>query len=285
MSSEHDNRKRIIRPHHYYWEYRKGQQINFTLNTLQPDGSLDSRYETATIDKDFGGGFAGKVLRLQNSDYVLKTTLPDSWHHFWRIVNSGPGPFPDQIDESSSQLTHLATRLIHNSLQYLSGGKYYSPNSLGYTQLKTGFAQAVEQIDARGPRYDVPEDEFREFRQAQRELLDLGLRLGLEQVGQIHPDNPFGMANIWKDEKDNRWVWLDTIPAIPHNGWIWPFYNFKFHKDIRGYFNSQEATFNKIHTDIFRSEISANRHLFPHEIFENMMADLDMYDKLIEPGS
>lgn len=280
MPLEQYTSKRIIHPRNFYWEYRPGQQINFTLNTLEPDGTLTSQYQTARIKKDHGGGFAGKVLAFENLTYVLKTTLPESWHHFWRIVNSGPGPFPDQIDETSAQLTHLSTRLIHNSLQYLSEGKYYSPNSLGYTQLKTGFAQAVEKIEARGPRYDVSEDELRQFRQAQRELLDLGLRLGLEQVGQIHPDNPFGMANIWKDEKNSRWIWLDTIPAIPHNGWIWPLFYFKFHKDIRRYFNSKEPTFNKIHTDIFRSEITANKHLFPHDVFNNILADLELYNRL-----
>ncbi|MBI4100362.1 hypothetical protein HY439_01340 [Candidatus Microgenomates bacterium] len=213
-----------------YGEYLTGDEIKFSLQTLQSDGSLRSCDQRIVIRDVRGGGFFGRVIIPEDGGYVIKTSCPDSWHHLWREVNWDFKPFPARVFEIDAQLEHLSTRLIHQVLPRLSGGKFRSPDSFGYTDLPNGFAQVVEKMEGRGPRFDLPKNEFLEFRQAQEELTDLALRLGLEQAGQIHPENPFGMANLWKEKDGHGFIWLDTIPAIPHNGWIKPFFHFKFHK-------------------------------------------------------
>lgn len=157
---------------------------------------------------------------------------------------------------------------------------FYSPDSFGYAKLPTGFAQVIERVDGRGPRYDLPADELSSFRAAQKELCRIALNLGLEQAGQIHPDNPFGMANLWFDDQKKRWVWLDTIPAIPHRGWVWPLFYFRFHQDIRHWFAQEYMTFNRIHTGYLLTEVSQKRSLFSDRDYESIKADAYLYERL-----
>lgn len=262
-----------------YNQFSEGDHLSFFLQTLEPDG-LEFSPEESVVEDIKGGGFFGKVIIPEDKPYVIKTSIPDSWHHLWRHVNWGFKPLPAQVSETAAQLEHLSTRLIHKVLPVLSNGEFYSPDSLGYTRFPTGFAQVVEKVNGRGPRYDQDKDEFSEFKEAQRQLLKLGLSLGLEQVGQIHPDNPFGMANLWRDEQNQRWVWMDTIPAIPHNGLIYPLFHFRFHGDLRRWFYQKQATFNRIHTGYFLSEIAKNKHLFSDEEFQAIKSELILYEEL-----
>lgn len=265
-----------------YNEFQPGQRLNFTLQTLQPDGSVAPTERQITISDIRGGGFFGKVLVPENENLVIKTSLPDPWRHLWRIVNWGFKPFPTQSNELSAQLEHLAAKLIHGVLPVVSTGKFFSPASYGYTHLSTGYAQVVEKMDGRGPRFDLSENEFQRFRQAQKELLRIGLDWGLEQAGQIHPDNPFGMANLWFDEKRKAWIWLDTIPAIPHRGFVLPTFYFRFHKDMRHWFYQKETTFNRIHPGYFLTELVKNRNLFSPEDYQTIRAELELYGRIWE---
>lgn len=273
------HRERSLVKHNPYKTYSPGDNLSFLLNTVRSDGSVFSSENNVIVRNLYGGGFFGEVIFPHNEQYVIKTPLPDPWHHLWRMVNWHFKEFPAQSDELAARLEHLSTRLIHLVIPALSNDKFMVPNSYGYTKLKTGFAQVVERMSGRGPRYDLSEDEFVSFRQAQQELLDLGTRLGLEQIGQIHPDNPYAMANLWYDDKRKNWIWLDTIPAIPHNGWIWPAFYFKFHKDVRKRMGERQTTFNRIHTDIFRNEIEQYRDLFTQENYEQITKYLEIYDR------
>lgn len=265
-----------------YNEYSPGDKVQFSIRTLKPDGSLATKDHRITIGDIRGGGFFGRVLVPEDEDFVIKTSLPDPWHHLWRTINWDFKPFPAQSNEVAAQLEHLSTRLIHQVLPVLSEGKFYSPDSSGYTHLSTGIAQVVEKMRGRGPRFDLPENEFLKFRTAQKELTIIALNLGLEQAGQIHPDNPFSLANLWWNDEKGVWIWLDTIPAIPHKGWIKPLFHFKFHKDMRHWFYQKATTFNRIHTGYFLTEISRNRHLFSEETFQELKAGLELYDSLRE---
>lgn len=264
-----------------YKEYQPGDTLAFTLNTLDPNGALTTSDKEITIKEVRGGGFFGKVLIPQEDvGFVIKTSLPDPWHHFWRIVNWDYRDVPARTSEKQTQLEHLATRIIHNSLPILTDGKFKSPSSFGYTKLATGYAQVVEKMNGRGPRYDLSENEFVAFQQAQQELLELGFSLGLEQVGQIHPDNPFAMANLWYEPETGSFIWLNTTPAILHKGFIWPFFRFDFHYDIRRKFRSEAPTFNRIHTDHFFAALYRNRHKFTPDLFEQIKTDLRLYRKI-----
>lgn len=272
-----------LTPKTSYKEYTPDQRVTFFLKTLQPKNSTS--YETTydkediEIDSIRGGGFFGKVLIPKDKEYVVKTSLPDSWHHLWRIVNWDFHPFPAQHNESAAQQEHLATRIIHTVLPIASKGKFYSPNSLGYAWLPTGFAQVVEKVKGRSPRFNTESDEYSKFKKAQQELSELAFNLGLEQVGQIHPNNPFGLANLWFDDKNQRWIWLDTIPAIPHRVHVYPSFRFQFHKEIRDRLNQGELTFNQIHTDKFREYLSTHRQEFPDDIYQQLVDDLSLYEK------
>lgn len=92
------------------------------------------------------------------------------------------------------------------------------------------------------------------------------------------------MANLWFDEKNRQWVWLDTLPAIPHKGWIWPAFYFRFHKDIRHWFYPQthELTFNKIHINMFLEEIQRSRHMFDKQTYQQVLDNLNLYQRLWE---
>ena len=270
----------IRRGRNLYKEYLPGNNLSFSLRTLKPDGTVNITDQAIVIGDVRGGGFFGRVIIPQDEQFVIKTSLPDPWHHLWRTINWDFRKFPAQTEELAAQTEHLSTRLIHAVLPVLSDGKFYSPDSYGYTGLPTGYGQVVEHIDGRPPRFDLPENEFLLFRNAQQELLELGTKLGLEQVAQIHPDNPFGMANLWFNDKKRILVWLDTIPAIPHKGWVWPAFYFRFHKDVRQRFGQQRPTFNKIHTEAFRQEIKNNRHLFSDDVYEQVLADLNLYDSV-----
>lgn len=265
-----------------YKEFLQGDKLAFDLKTLQPDGSIESTLHQITIADIKGGGFFGKVLIPENENFVIKTSLPDPFHHFWREANWGFKPFPSQTDEKTAQMQHLAIRLIHDVLPVLSNGKFRSPASFGYTKLSTGYAQVIEKMEGRGPRFDLPNDDVSDFKKAQKELTDIALSLGLEQAGQIHPDNPFGMANLWFNDKSNSWIWLDTTPAIPHNGWIWPFFHFKFHKEIRYWFNQKQTTFDTIHMGYFLKEVVENKHLFPPDVYQKIRKDAALYSESLE---
>lgn len=267
-----------------YKEFYEGQQIAFTLKTIYPNGRMDCSQKDITIDRIAGGGFFGKVLISDNQPFIIKTAQPDPWHHFWRTINWDMKPFPAQHDELAAQLEHISGRLIHKALPVITDGKFYAPQSLGYTQLKTGFSQVVEKVHGRPPRFDTQENEYEKFKQAQEELTQIALDLGLEQAGQIYRKgkdvNPFGMANFWYDDTNQSWVWFDTIPAIPHRGFVYPAFRFPFHRKLREEFSENQRTFNTIHTSRFRVMVYLNRHKFPPRVLEEIFADLNLYDKI-----
>lgn len=265
-----------------YDEYLPGDRVLFPLCTVDRSGNtIHTANISIIIENVMGGGFFGRVLIPKDENFVIKTSLPDPWHHLWRIINWDFTDLPTRVDESKVKLGHLATKLIHDVLPVVSQGRFYSPDSYGYTKLATGYASVMEKIEGRGPRFDLPKDEYEQFRLAQRELTEIGFGLGLEHVGQIHPDNPFAMANLWYDEPNKKWLWLDTTPAILHTGWVWPFFYFKFHNDIRKEFHEDKPTFNRIHTDRFRETINRLRNYFETEQYEKIMGDLSLYEKLL----
>lgn len=265
-----------------YRQFFQGQDLSFTLHTLNADGSVCSSDRQITIAAIKGGGFFGKVLISANEDFVIKTSVPDPWHDLWRRINWNFRDFPSQVNETQAKLDHLSTNLINDVIPVLTAGQFYSPRSLGYTKLPNGYAQVLERVHGRGPRFDTPNDEFTKFRNLQPQLTNIGLNLGLEHAAQVHTDNPFGMANLRFDEKNRQWVWLDTLPAIPHTGWVWPAFYFRFHKDVRHWFypKTNELTFNKIHTDMFLEEIQRGRHLFNEQVYQQVLDNLNLYQQL-----
>ncbi|MCL4417373.1 MAG: hypothetical protein M1365_11865 [Actinobacteria bacterium] len=255
--------------------YKPGEWVGYVRKELNPDGTT-AHFESMDIDKVAGGGFGGKVLIPKEGNFVIKTSRPDSFHELARCIAWGFKPFPTQVSERAAQLEHISTRLIHKVIPVLTGGKFYSPDSLGYAKLLNGYAQVVEKVEGRGPKFDVAEDEPAKFKQAQKEIAWLALNLGLEHAGQVHPDNPFAMANLWYDDINDRWIWMDTIPAIPHN------LPYKFHRQIREWFNMKHATFNRIHTGYFIHQVAQNRHLFSDREYEEIKSMLVMYDTIWE---
>jgi len=265
-----------------YKQFQVGNRLDFTIHTLNPDGAITDHDKSVVIEAVKGGGFFGLVPIPKDEDYVIKTSLPDPWHEFWRGINWGFRQFPSQVSETAAQLDHLSMNLIHDAIPVLTNGFVYTPRSLGYTGLSSGFAQVIEKLDGRGPRYDNDQDEYNGFRNIQTELTYVCLRLGLEQAGQLHPKNIFAMANLWKNPEQQRWEWVDTLPAIKHTGFVWPLFYFPFHGELRNYFNPEthEITFNKIHSDLFLEEIQRQRHLFTDNAYQRIIDNLNLYDNL-----
>lgn len=254
-----------------------GSNISFQLFT--PVSDQGERLVQSTILATHGGGFYGRVLELDN-DLVVKTAQTDPWHEFLRSLN-WRGPFPPQVDAITAQHDHLTSKLIHQILPYITKGIISSPDSLGYTFLPgVGYAQVLQKMKGRSPRFDR-EGEVEKVRAAQAMLLELGTVFGLEQIGQIHPDNPFAFANLWIGE-DGNVIWLDALPAFKHTGFVWPAFKFDFHYDIRNRFLRNDPTFNKIHTDRFRKGLSLYSNLIPEGILSEILIELDYYDDILK---
>jgi len=265
-----------------YGRFSKGDNLTLALHTMCPNGSLETQTYQVQVEAVRGGGFVGNVLFFDGLPFVVKTTTSDASHDLLRRVNWGVRDFPSQVREIQAQLDHLATDQISAVLSPITHGRYHAPRSYGYTLLDNGFGQGVERLYGRPPRYDNGADEFRRFREAQRELTEIAYRLGLEQVGQVHPDNPFAMANIWLKQNPNIWDWVDTLPAIPHNGWVWPLFYFRFHREIRNRFypDTHKVTFNRIHTDMFLQELRKHRGLFCEGDFRRIEERAEVYEGL-----
>lgn len=253
-------------------EINIGSRITFT--TTRIDGAETSNYQ-GVIEDIRGGGFYGNALIFP--DLVVKTTEPDPWHLLWRRINRlashGSIIFPSQVSETAARLDSLSTRIIHKTIPYLTDGRVVSPNAFGYTELESfGFAQVVERMSGRGAKFNAGSGENSKFKEIREKIWNLGVTLGLEQAAQVHPNNPFGKPNLWTTDGEN-FIWLDTLPAIPHTGFVLPAFNFGFHGDVREKIGNGDLTFNRIHTDRFRSSVRAKAEIFP----SNVLDELDFY--------
>jgi hypothetical protein len=255
-----------------------GSPLYYCETTLTPEGKAQYRPQTATIRDTRGGGFYGRVHLLENQPYVIKTADTTPSHDLLRRMAWGFRDFPSQVSEKAAQLDYLATNLISDVLPTLTLGRVYSPHSFGYTELPSGYAQLIEEVKGRGPRF-FPENEFNKFRETQEQLTDLAFKLGLEQVGQIHPDNPFALANLWFDDKENCFVWLDTLAAIKHER-IFQVIPYKFHQEVRDGLGTNETTFNKIHIDKYLTEIATHKEEFDPEVYQRVVENAHLYETI-----
>lgn len=198
------------------------------------------------------------------------------------MASHGSVIFPPQVAETAAQLDFLSTRIIHKTIPYLTGGQVISPNSFGYTQLESsGFAQVVERMSGRGAKFDTRLGENAKFKQIRQRIWDLGIVLGIEQAAQVHPENPFGKPNLWTIDGE-KFIWLDTLPAIPHTGLVLPAFYFGFHEDVKQRIGNGDLTFNRIHTDRFRSAIQANAELIPASVLDELDFYTSLYDEVWE---
>jgi len=240
----------------------------FTADALSP--TSESVTVGGEVEAIRGGGFYGKVILFR--DEVIKTTEPDSWHKLWRHINWGLSPFPSQSSELAAKLDFLAGRIINRIVPAVTDGRVITPDSIGYVDLgKIGFGQAIERMSGRGARF-YPKNENKLFNQTRQQLWQLGTALGLEHAAQVHPDNPFGKPNLWT-AGDDQMIWLDVLPAIKHTAWVWPAFNFKFHKDVRARIGGGDETFNRIHTDRLRGFLGNGS--------EELSEDLEVYDEIL----
>lgn len=262
--------------------YQPGQLIEYKVSTLSPDGGVCNYPERSIIQKVSGGGFYGQFLLLKNRSYGIKTTQPTPMHDMLRHFAWGGCEFPSQVLENAAQEDYLATNLISDTLQVVTEGQFYSPGSRGYTFLPTGYSQLIDVVYGRPPKF-MPVNEYPKFKQAQEELTAVALNLGLEQVGQIHPDNPFAMANLWYDDARGQFVWLDTLAAFKHEP-IFRLLRYKFHEEIRKQFypdDPSKITYNRIHTDLFRSYVGLFEGEFDPVVYRRVMNNLDLYEQLL----
>lgn len=241
----------------------------FTATALSP--ILEPITIGGQVEDIRGGGFYGKVLLFENE--VIKTTEPDAWHKLWRHINWGLSPFPPQSNELAAKLDFLSGKIISKIVPVLTKGSVVVPDSLGYTDLgNIGYGQVIERVYGRGARFDTGHRDNEVFARTRENLWRLGVALGLEQVSQIHPGNPFGKPNLWTND-NGQMIWLDVLPAIKHTGWVWPAFNFSFHKEISEEIGEGQLTFNRIHTDRLRKYLKLN----PEEFSSSDTDELDLY--------
>lgn len=275
------------KPRNRYKEINPGEKRELKIHNYFSDGSSRFHSETTVVKDVNEGGFVGEVLTFEDKPFVEKTTQPRRpLKRFLRAINWDYLPFPAQTNELDARIQHITVRIIHNVIFYASKGKFYAPDSYGYAQTPGGgFSQLVERVEGRPTELRKEKDDTGEFKKAQEELTELCDELGFEQMGQIHPKNPYGMQNLWFDPENNRFIWIDTIPAIPHRGKVKLFFggvgiNFDFHKDIVRRFGGKRVTFNKIHTDRLVAFVLNNKKMFPPSVLSDIMSDIKIYADL-----
>lgn len=247
-----------------YYDPRLGEMISYSLGDR--------------IKSVHSGGFYGDVLTLDNSELVIKLTQPPAKHDFLRYIN-WQGLFPPQTSRWAATHDHLTSRIISRILPLVTDGPpVFAPQSYGFTHFPgLGYAQVLERVNGRPARFDVNRDEVGFIKNVQGQLLETLTEFGLEQVGQIHPGNPLAFENLWLGNDGRTWM-LDTLPAIPHTGFVLPGFWFRFHGDIQRRLKTGELTFNRIHTDRFRSALKS-RSLSP-ELLTILESELDYYDQV-----
>lgn len=277
-----------------YGAFYMGERIRVGNQELRPGDYLafqgksvpefqESSYG-GTIEDIRGGGFYGRAIVFH--DFVVKTTQPDSWHLLWRRLNRiqshGSVVFPPQESEHAAKLDHLSANIIHKLVPHATGGIVISPESYGYTIIdQLGFAQIMERLQGRGARFNAVVDENARFGAVRKKIWELGVAAGIEHAAQVHPNNPFGKPNLWTIDGD-RFVWLDTLPAISHTGFVLPAFYFNFHNDVRRKIGNDELTFNRIHTDKLRVFIERNTQVIPDVIVQELFGHLHLYDEIWE---
>lgn len=257
-----------------YSNLQEGDFFKCKVESLIPDA--EPKVWEGTIRAIRGGGFYGKALIFD--DFVIKTTIPDAWHLFWRSANYYSPIFPPQSYESIAQIDHLATRILHLIMPILTDNEIISPDSYGYTHLgPLGYAQVLERMYGRGTRFDR-DGENERFQNTREYIWELGVELGIEHAAQVHPNNPFGKPNLWIRD-DGQLVWLDVLPAIRHTGFVLPAFYFPFHKDVRTRIGNGDVTFNRIHTQKMRSYMEQHPEAITGSIQKEVNHLLDAFDK------
>lgn len=280
---------RLIRRPHFN-QFTPADILDLNIVTLDEHGKTREAPRIVEIEGVYGGGFRGAVFTLKDEEFVIKTTLPlSAWHHLWRVVNWGLTDLPARFSEVHTKLDFVSSKLIHEALPVVSQGRFYAPDVYGYTNLPTGYSLVGERLRGRPPRFDQKGvNEALAFKQALWEFTRIGYRLGIEAVSQGHVNNPAAMSNLWAEEINGsiqRWDIFDTTPAIPLKGYIWPFYFFGFHKEIKQQFYPphkwrQVTPFNAIHTDMFKETILRHKDEFDPETYKRMINYLALYQEL-----
>lgn len=267
-------------------EYKVGQQIEYDVYAFNHGEVTPPRHEESTISRLRRGGFHGKWLALDGRPYGLKTTQPTPLHEFLRQASWGFREFPSQVQNEAIQLDYLATNLIADALPLVSNHEFIAPHSFGFTHLDGENAQLIEEMQGRPPRFK-PDNEFDKFRTAQKRLANIAFYLGLEQVGQIHPNNPFGFDNLWYSDEKGCFIWLDTLAAFKHEP-LFRLIRFGFHQDIHDHFypgDPNRITFNTIHLDTYLKRIELYRNQFDLKTYERVQENAKMYKKISQSGA
>lgn len=258
-----------------------GQQIS--LQVGQSPLSTNPIKVEGALEDIRGGGFYGKVYLLPKE--VIKTAQPDPWHLLWRRINWKGQPFPSQSSELAAQLDYLGGSIIHQVIPKMTEGRVITPQPIGHLNLgRLGHAQVLERMRGRGIKFhpETNRNENEIFSQTRRELWEIGKTLGIEQAAQVHPGNSFGKQNLWTSDNNGQMIWLDTLPAIPHNDFIWPGFKFPFHQEVRAAMNSEQPTFNTIHTQKLREHLLGNRALITESEQDKLEFYLTHYEQTLE---
>ncbi len=274
--------ERSNKPQRLKQEYKVGEPLVFFLQQLRPDGTVDVQPQHVTINDIKGGGFFGRVLFPKDKDYVIKTTTPESHlKEFLRYANWGLKEFPSRVSEDAAQLDYLSVNLMHDTLSVFSKGKFSTPGSLGYAELPNGYAQLIEKVSGRGPRFDCGENEYARFKVDQAELAELLYESGFEQGAQVSQDNPLGFPNYWWNDDLNQGIAMDNLAAFrlkPTLGFV----KFGFHQDAKDRFypdNPRGVPYNRVHTALLRQKMEKFKDRFNESQYNRILGNISLYEE------
>lgn len=253
--------------------------FDYNIHTILPNGQIITKDKRSVIEEERAGGFFGYARILEDENAIVKGTQPRSRvRKFTRIANWRFHEFPSQVNEQAAQMDFLTSKLLHLVLPTLSEGRFYSPDAVGYTKLNDGYAQVLEKVKGRGPIYLEGMADYEKFKAVQKEMRELEYRQGFEHGAQIDEENPLGLPNLWRDDKNSRWIHMDTLPAFQHVP-TFGIFKFPFHQKARDHFypDSDTVTFNKLHTDAFIAEIKAQGNKFEPQKLKKIIDYAELY--------
>ena len=261
-----------------------GDKLEFSAQSLLPDGSSQPFEVSGLIVGRHKGGFYGEVFEVADQSHgeiIMKSARPYGLiHRLGRLLNWNGRLFPSQISESAAAMDFVSQKIARYFVPAATGVYVPDVYATGFVP-DYGQVQIIERLSGRPPKYDSGFGEYQLLMEKRAAISSLGFELGnVNWAGQAHPDNVFELENLWIG-RDGGVQLVDQLPGIRHKG---SFLGFRprllgFQMEIRDKLGGGEIAHNEIDTDRHRAALK-NDARFAQLAEKEVAGFLDLYDQL-----
>lgn len=261
-----------------------GERLSFAARGVDPQQGFIPYEVAGTITGRHKGGFYGEVFELADDtrgETIIKTGNASGLiHKAGRFINWGGMPFPAQVNENAAFVDYVSQKIARGFLPAATNVYVPDAHGVGYVP-RYGFVQDIEKLYGRPPHYLEGMREYNLIMDARRAISALGFELGnANWAGQTHPDNVFGLQNLWINAKGGVTL-VDQLPGIRHKGSFLgirlPF--LAFQQEMRDRLGAGKIVFNEIDTDLHRRALNTDPR-FTSVDKKSLHGFLDVYDDL-----